>query len=306
MADANQLVPRVAVLLATHNSAAWLPEQLSSIAAQQGVDVTVHASDDASTDATMTILADGFSGLTLRTLPALPAALGSANRNFLRLIRDTDVADADYIALSDHDDVWLPTKLLRGVGCLRRSGCDGYSSNVTAFWADGRERSIVKSQPQRRFDFCFESPGPGCTFVFTREAFTRLQTWVKARHDALQALKAHDWLIYAHSRQQGWRWYIDSQSHMRYRQHDSNEIGANAGWGAALMRWRQVRDGTYRRDILAMAEAVNHQSDVIGALRRLSMMDRLRLATRVRECRRSGKEATALAIFFLVMGRHEQ
>jgi rhamnosyltransferase len=297
--------PDVRVLLATHNCEAWISEQLVSIAKQVGVSVSVVASDDCSSDRTKELLSSSPSGMAVMQLPALPHRLGNANRNFLRLIRDADVAGAAYVALADHDDVWLPSKLLRAVECMRDSGSDAYSGNVTAFWPDGRERMIVKSKRQRRFDFCFESPGPGCTFVITCSAFSRLQAWVRAKHDALTTVKAHDWLIYAFARQQGWRWQIDSESHMRYRQHDSNEIGANAGWNAALIRWRQVRDGIYRNDVLAVADAVEHQSQVIGALRRFSLLDRLWLASKARECRRDGKEAVALAALFMVMSRHD-
>ena len=298
-------IANVCVLLATYNGESWIGEQLASISAQARVEVFVVASDDASTDKTRDRLSSGPSGLSVLQLPDLPHRLGSANRNFLRLIRDAPVGDANYVALSDQDDVWLPHKLERAVEELTRTGADAYSSNVTAFWSDGRERLLVKSHPQRRFDHLFESAGPGCTFVFSRTAFTRLREWVMARFEVLQHLKVHDWLIYAFARHEGWTWHIDPQSHMRYRQHARNEVGANAGVGAAIARWQQVRSGQYRDDVLAVAAAVDDRSIVATALLRLNLADRVRLVSLAPQCRRNAFEALVLAVFFVLMPRQK-
>ena len=48
--------PKVLVLLATHNGEKYLDEQLQSIFNQIGVDVSILASDDNSTDKTIDIL----------------------------------------------------------------------------------------------------------------------------------------------------------------------------------------------------------------------------------------------------------
>jgi hypothetical protein len=82
--------------------------------------------------------------------------MGNANRNFQYLVREAPIGQADYVALSDHDDIWLPDKLRRAVDTLTATGADAYSSDVLAFWPDGREQPVVKSQPQRRY-----GPGPG-------------------------------------------------------------------------------------------------------------------------------------------------
>jgi rhamnosyltransferase len=291
----------VCVLLATHNGEPWISEQLASIARQTGVGVSVVASDDCSSDRTRELLLSSPSGIAVTQLPALPHRLGNANRNFLRLIRDAPLGEAHYVALSDQDDVWLPQKLECAVSELIRTGADAYSSNVTAFWADGRERVLAKSGPQRRYDHLFESAGPGCTFVFKRSTFLRLRGWVRDNFEMLQRLKVHDWLIYAFARHHGWRWHIDPHSHMRYRQHACNEMGANSGLRAALSRWKQVRSGQYRDDVLAIAGAIDDQSIVTRSLRELALADRVRLLMLARQCRRDCVEALMLALFFLVI-----
>lgn len=292
---------RVCILLATYNGARWLDEQLDSLFAQQHVDLRVVASDDQSRDDTLAVLERRAARAPLTILPPSANRFGSAHRNFLRLIRDADPADAEYVALSDQDDVWLPGKLSRAVQCLRELPADAYSSDVVAFWPDGRRRLIRKSTPQRRHDFLFGSPGPGCTFVLRRDLFDEMRAWVVAHYDAMQTIWVHDWLIYAFVRARGRRWHIDDQPNMLYRQHGSNEIGVNAGWRAARHRWRHVRSGAYRRDILGIADLVGDASAPVLAVRRLTLADRVWLVAHVREFRRRLLECVLLAGLLLFM-----
>lgn len=293
----------VRVLLATHNGAMWLDEQIQTIFEQRHVRVSVVACDDASSDRTPALLAAWSNRSPLAILPAAATRLGSAHRNFLRLIRDTPLDDADYFALSDQDDIWLPDKLARGIDCLQSFPAHAYSSDVTAFWPDGSRHRINKAQPQRSHDYLFGSPGPGCTFVFPRAVFGSLQGWVTQRFDRLQDIWVHDWLIYAFVRCHGMRWHIDDHANMLYRQHGRNEIGVNAGRRAALNRLRHVRSGAYRKDILSIADAVGDTSSIVKAVRRLTASDRLWLIGHVRQFRRRLAECLILVLFILLMPR---
>lgn len=296
-------LPHVRVLLATYNGARWLDEQLESTVCQQGVRVTVVASDDRSSDGTVEVLARWALLEPIEILPLTDERFGSAHRNFIRLIRDVDPGDADYFALADQDDIWLKEKLLRGIECLDSFAAQGYSSNVTAFWPDGSQQLINKAQPQRSLDHLFGSPGPGCTFILPREVFLQLKAYITKNFDCLQSIWVHDWLIYAFVRSRGGLWHIDSKALMLYRQHGRNEIGVNAGWRAAISRLKLVRSGAYRRDILAIAEATGVTNNIVHSLRRLSLIDRVGLIFRVREFRRRFSECMILAAFILVMPR---
>ncbi len=291
--------PRIVVLLATRNGAVWLDEQIASIRQQRDVHVTIVASDDRSDDQTRAVLQS--QGVCM--LPALERRLGSANRNFLRLVCEADVADAKFVALSDQDDIWLPDKLARAVACLRCTGGDAYSSDVLAFWPDGRKTPIVKSQAQQPYDHLFESAGPGCTFVFTAAAHAVLRHWARQHRARLENVKIHDWLFYAFGRTVGWRWHIDPYIGLRYRQHRQNEIGANHGWAAFVRRVKQVSSGAFRLDALAIARAVEDRSWVSRALMRMSVSDRLRLVFHWQQLRRRRRDACFLACFLLFMPR---
>jgi rhamnosyltransferase len=289
--------------MATWNAEAYVAEQVKSILGQIGADVRLIASDDMSTDGTLPLLCrigDAAPG-KLTLLPAAAHRFGNANRNFIRLICESDAGTADFVALADHDDVWELDRLRHATDCITRSGLDAYSSDVIAFWPDGRERLVRKSWPQRRFDYLFESAGPGCTFVLSRHAFDELQQWLRQRSEAAGAAKVHDWLIYAFARRRGWRWLIDQRPTLRYRQHGRNEIGANAGWSAMKARLRSVYSGGYLREVQVIADLVDDDSWVAYAIRRFSLFDRLRLMMGAGHLRRRPLEQLLLVLFLATM-----
>jgi rhamnosyltransferase len=287
--------------MATYNGEGWLSEQLDSIRNQQQVDVRVVVSDDQSADCTLKVLDQYSALLPLTILPVQKDRFGSANRNFLRLIRDADIGEAAYVALADQDDIWHPDKLARAVARLRSDGADAYSSDVEAFWPDGRTAIIKKSYPLKRLDYVFGSPGPGCTFVFTRAIFLNMRDWVTVNFTALSRLWVHDWILYSYARARGFRWIIDNVPTMRYRQHHSNEIGVNFGLKAIQRRLDIVKRGRYRHDIVIISELTKACPECSRALRRLSWRDRLWLIRNAGDFRRSVPEVIALQIIFLLM-----
>lgn len=298
-------LPSCAVLLATHNGERWLPEQLDSLSAQKGVNLRVIVSDDHSSDGTVRVLCECASAsafaLGLSILPAPIKRFGSANRNFLRLVRDADIGDAEYVALSDQDDIWHADKLSRAIGQLLINGASAYSSDFEAFWSDGRTQIIKKSHAQKEFDHLFGSPGPGCTFVLTRTLFLEMRAWVAANFAVLLRLWVHDWIFYAYARTHGHRWVIDCVPTMRYRQHQANEIGVNLGLKAIQRRLSIVKEGRYRHDIVVISELTGGNADCARALRRLNWSDRFWLIRHANQFRRSFPEVWALRLIFLLM-----
>ena len=297
----NNNLPSCVVLLATHNGESWIREQMNSLQAQQGVDLRVVVSDDLSTDDTMRVIHEYESALNIDILQTQTDGFGSANRNFLRLIRDVNIGDAKYFALADQDDIWSPNKLTHSICRLNESNAHGYSSDVEAFWPDGRSKIIKKSYNQKKFDYLFGSPGPGCTFVFTRELFLEMRAWVIANLSILSQLWVHDWILYAYARARGYSWIIDNVPTMRYRQHKYNEIGANFGLKAIRRRLAIVKNGRYRHDILVIAKLTGANPECVQALRRLSCFDRLWLIRHADQFRRSLPEVLALRLIFVLM-----
>jgi rhamnosyltransferase len=240
--------PKIAILLAAYNGTQWIEEQVTSIIEQKDVDVTLFISVDLSTDDTHSWclqLAERDS--RVKVLP-YGERFGGAGKNFYRLIRDVDFEEFDYVSLADQDDIWLPNKLLHAVSMIREKSLDAYSSDVLAFWEDRREEVIVKSQPQKPFDYIFEAAGPGCSYVLTVASFLKFKTFL-VNNNLAYDFRLHDWLIYAFYRKHGLKWFIDDEPLMRYRQHANNQVGFNKGWKAYKTRISQVRDKRFRGEV---------------------------------------------------------
>ncbi|MFM9876669.1 MAG: glycosyltransferase [Rhodoglobus sp.] len=248
-------LPEVVVLLATYNGLRWLPEQLGSILAQEGVRVTVVALDDESTDGTREWLLERAAlESRLTVLPSMGRSGGSA-ANFYRMLALVQPAVDGYLALSDQDDVWMPDKLARHVELLRSGGHDGISSSVTAFATDGTRTLIRKDFPQRRFDYLTESPGPGCSFVLTPRLAALVAEQLADDASPARTAEYHDWLIYSLARGRGWSWHIDGTPSLDYRQHDSNVMGANTGLSPALARLNLIRQHWHRTQAIIHARS---------------------------------------------------
>ncbi|WP_122585295.1 glycosyltransferase [Pseudomonas viridiflava] len=256
----SSVFPKVAVLLAAYNGMKWIEEQLDSILNQINVRVTVFISVDPSTDGTEArCMSYAQNHVNVILLPEA-GPFGGASRNFFRLIKDVDFSAFDYVAFSDQDDIWYPDKLDRATSCLNSGDHDAYSSNVTAFWPDGRRMLLDKAQPQVEWDHVFEAAGPGCTYVLNRtlaDAFkaSLLEHWVAAQDVGL-----HDWYCYAFARSYGFRWFIDPTPGMDYRQHAGNQVGANTGLAALKTRLGKITDGWWGSQVMLIAYITENPS----------------------------------------------
>lgn len=289
--------PAVAVCLAAYNGMRYLQQQVDSIFSQMDSDVTLFVSVDCSTDGTE----EWFSRLQAKNsrVVLLPFGekFGGAARNFFRVLREVDFSAFDYVAFADQDDIWLPGKLKRATDTLIEQGADGYSSDVVAFWESGRSFYIKKSYPQRRWDYLFESAGPGCTFVFSRRLAIDIQSVLQKKRDAAAELGLHDWFTYAYARAHGYQWVIDEYAGLMYRQHEDNQVGVNAGLVAFLWRVRQVLNGWGLNQARMIAGLVGQGDDAF--VRRWSLGGRLgmlMLAFEAPYCRRRPRDQVLFAM----------
>jgi len=291
---------QVAVLLATYNGEAWLEHQLSSILAQVDINLDIFISDDLSIDKTADIINTYKSHPNIIWLPS-NGRFGCASANFFRLLRDANLTDIDYVALSDQDDVWQSDKLCCAIKMIEANNVDAYSSNVLAFWLNDSQKLINKAQPQQQYDYMFESAGPGCTFVLTKDLALELQEFLIANEEKCQSVSLHDWFIYAYARSNGYKWFIDPTPHMLYRQHAENVVGANVGLKAKLARWKRLRDGWLVEQALLIADILGYSNALpMQKLMRYNFLDRLWLIMSVTKLRRRLRDRVALALFLLL------
>jgi rhamnosyltransferase len=221
--------------------------------------------------------------------------------NFLRLLREADADAFDYIALADQDDIWLPNRLSRAASLLRRYSAGGYSSDALAFWPDGRRARLRKTHRHRCFDYLLESAGAGCTYVMSSGFFERLQLELKQEPARFDATSYHVWLIYVFARTHDYSWHFDDHVGVHYRQHDSNEVGANVGLRAIVRRWRRARSGLYRQKVLHMARLwPDKHLQLIQRFERFNLTDRLALALQTDQLRRRPRDRLALFLMLLL------
>ncbi len=291
-----------AVCLAAFNGAPWLPEQIDSILSQAGVVVKVFVSIDKSTDGTQEFFEHIAQSEDNIVLLSCGERFGGAARNFFRLIKDVDFQQFDYVAFADQDDIWLPNKLLRAHEVLSSTRSDAYSSNVIAFWPDGRKALIEKSQPQVQWDFFFEAAGPGCTYVMRKELACAVQDVVRSRWDEVQEVGLHDWFAYAFARANGYRWVIDDVPGMLYRQHENNQVGVNTGWRAFVHRADKVLSGWGLAQSALIARLVGLSDDPFflrwSGGSRLSLFY---LALHAGQCRRRVRDKFVFGLSCLVL-----
>lgn len=98
----------VSVVVPTHNSAATIVRALRSAAAQSARPCEIVVVDDASSDATLAVVAELAADLPVpvRTIPLAENVGPGSARN-----AGWDAATGEWVAFLDHDDAWHPEKL---------------------------------------------------------------------------------------------------------------------------------------------------------------------------------------------------
>ena len=252
----------IAVLLAAYNGMQWIEKQIDSILNQRNVNVTIFISVDLSTDGTYEwcqVLQKQN-----RKVVILPYGerFGGAAKNFFRLISDVNFSDFNFVSLADQDDIWLPNKLQHAISLIQLGGYDAVSSDVMAFWEDGRKKLVKKSYPQKIYDYLFEAAGPGCTYVFKTSALVNFQKFLSTNHVSTNKVALHDWMIYAYFRHNGFNWLIDDMSMINYRQHANNNVGFNSGLKAYKKRISLIKQKWYRAEVEKISQLIGNKVEL--------------------------------------------
>lgn len=236
--------PKFLVLLAAFNGANYLSDQIKSILGQSDVEIEILINIDKSSDGSES-LCRAFARADRRVkILKCGNVYGSASLNFFELLLNIKKFKFDYISLSDQDDIWDNNKLFMAHLLLRSTEANGYSSDVFAFWNFNKKIYLKKSYPFKMYDYLFESAGPGCTYVLDKKVAHAFYDFIlDSKKELLNRVKYHDWLIYAFSRKNNFKWIIDSRPSMLYRQHNSNVIGARIGFKAYLDRAKNILSG---------------------------------------------------------------
>jgi len=102
---------KICIVLATYNGAKYLPAMLDSLVGQSRPADSIIVVDDGSKDETVQILEQYKDRLPLQIFPSEKNQGHRAAFSRALTIAKQQLSADDYIALADHDDVWLPKKL---------------------------------------------------------------------------------------------------------------------------------------------------------------------------------------------------
>ena len=249
---------RIDILLGTYNGAAFLEQQLDSIAAQSHGTWRLIARDDGSTDGTTEILT-AFQARHSDKVVLLEDRDGNLGlvANFSRLM---EVSDARYAAFCDQDDVWVPEKLKLCLARMRGLERDHSAGLPLLVFADLEvvdqnlqtiHKSFWQSQglrPERcnvLSRLLLQNVVTGCTVLMNRALLRK----AAPIHPAAEM---HDWWVALTAAAFGVAGFV-SRPTVRYRQHGQNIVGARSMALAMLPQLTRqffATYGTNRRKIL--------------------------------------------------------
>lgn len=234
----------IAILMATRNGAAFLPAQLDSIAHQTHKNWSLWVSDDGSSDDTRAQVLAFKDRCVNNDIHLIDGPQRGAICNFMSLLGNPAI-DADMVAFSDQDDVWLPERLARSLERI-----PALKDTPTLYGA----RTIIVDQAQNRTGLSplftrppafanalVQSLAGGNTMLFNRAAHNLI------RHAGTHLdVVTHDWWAYLLISGAGGCVFYDETPTVLYRQHMDNLIGSNAGYRAQLSRVNGVLRNRFR------------------------------------------------------------
>lgn len=161
--------------MSAYNGSRYIVQQLDSIFAQKGVDVTCFVRDDGSKDDTLEVL-----GNYRRAIPAGKLVIEQGGnvgweRSFLLALKNAP--KSEYYAFADQDDIWFEDKLISGIKMMESiSDCSKplmYHCNKLSVTEDLKPFSHQvrrTPQPLNRKNALVQEYAQGCAIILNEQA----------------------------------------------------------------------------------------------------------------------------------------
>jgi glycosyltransferase involved in cell wall biosynthesis len=223
---------KIDIVLATYNGSRYIQEQLDSIISMEQFNEKVNKviiCDDNSVDSTLDIVRNKIPKDKLEILlNENPSPYGPA-KNFERGIA---ASTAQYIMLSDQDDVWNKRKLICYLAEIKNcnpnlpliifSDLEVVDLNLMPIASSFLSyQSIDKTWHNRLENLLVQNVAPGCTMMFNRNLIEKAFPFP-------ENCLMHDWWLMLVCKTFGEIKFIDSQKFIKYRQHGNNQVGAKS------------------------------------------------------------------------------
>lgn len=210
---------KILVLMSTFNGEKYIRDQLDSLINQVNVDLSILVRDDGSSDGTVDILKE----YELNNLITLYEGenLKPAN-SFFDLINKAP--KADYYAFCDQDDVWDKEKLAKAIEKLSKIDIEIPTMYFSKAQLVDQNLNEIKDgvYPTHSYTFgtaLLRNNVTGCTVVFNSNLMDYAKKYTPKK------VLMHDHWLYLLCLSLGGNVVYDSNSYIRYRQHNNNVLG---------------------------------------------------------------------------------
>ena len=244
--EKSKIENHVAIILAYYDGHLFIKDQLKSIFEQSHKALHVFLFDDKSK------IPFNLDNLQLDSEQIDKLSLTTYSQNigptktFLNPLEN--IAEKfDYFAFSDQDDIWHEDKIEKAIKklskvpgntpalyCARTEIVDANAENTLS-------NSSIFCKPPSFPNALVQNIGGGNTMVFNRAAKNLINKSLLN-----QDIIYHDWWVYQIISGAGGYIFYDPEPCLKYRQHDSNLVGANNSWRARLIRIRKLLQGRFR------------------------------------------------------------
>ena len=227
-------MPKVSVIIPTHNRANYLPAAIQSVLEQTFQDFELIVVDDASSDNTAAVVKSFTdSRISFSRLDANRGGSAARNQGIL-------TATADYLAFLDDDDEWAPDKLARQVQILDEASKDVGAVYTGYVMIEPKESRVVgRRVPVKRGDILTDLLEGNCvgttsTLLMRRVCFDRVGLF----DETLPSFQDHDmWIRVA----KDFRFECIDQPLIKYHVHDkkiwTNVEGLRKGMDRMLEKY---------------------------------------------------------------------
>lgn len=228
--------PHIAILLCTYNGEEFLLQQLLSYLDQSHKNWSLWVSDDGSNDNTIPILQKFKAEHPEKSIEILSGPRSGFCKNFMSLLCNESIA-AEYYALSDQDDVWMPGKLetaLEQINFASEAVVYGGRTALIDDNGDGIGLSPLFAKPPSFRNALVQSIMGGNTMVLNQKAMELI------RDCGIVDVVSHDWWIYLAITGSGGKAIYDEIPQILYRQHSANIVGSNNGIRSKISRLERL------------------------------------------------------------------
>ena len=238
--------------MTTYNGGAFIREQMESLINQQNVEIALFVVDDCSHDQTISIINEYTDRCDVKFFQNKngPYGTGLSIMNFFSRLQEQFISEFEFWAFCDQDDIWMPNKLNRSIECLQESGALLYYSGLYKWQSNKGVIGMIEPKSYSNFSYIFEGGSAGCTYVFRKEILIKLIGRVSSV-DLFEIKRiSHDWILNSLVRENNSAPFVDSERHILYRIHSSNQYGGrNFSFRSLIKKIGMVKAGFFKEQV---------------------------------------------------------